>query len=261
MHSPPRHLVVATVLVVISLGLVASEVVQKAWQQLTSVLSPWERSLAAIGPQRAGPTELLDLRGEIGRLENENSELRQRLAAFQEIRDVGPLPSTQEVALANIVLRSNRQGRRHCEIDLGEIDRVVIGTPALVGWNLVGVVVKVQENRSLVRQLTDSESRIAAELYDGEALIGEGSLAGTGKRGELLLNFIEDRQGLEIHRGMRVVAAGLDPRIPRGLFLGTVTAASRSPAVDHWHIEVSPFTIAESCTSLAVLRPAPVSTP
>jgi cell shape-determining protein MreC len=118
----------------------------------------------------------------------------------------------------------------------------------------------VQEGRSLVQLVSDSESRIPAALLDGEMVVAEGVLSGSGKRGLLLLDYIEERDGLQVGVGQRVVTAGSDGRFPPGLVLGTVNAASRSATADHWHVEVVPLREADIADSLLILKfaPAPV---
>jgi rod shape-determining protein MreC len=158
------------------------------------------------------------------------------------------------VVRARIIARTVRQGRRYCELDAGAVDGISIGMAACLGWSLVGAVVGGQEGRSLVQLVSDSESRIPAALLDKEARIAEGVLSGSGRRGLLLLDYIEERDGLQVTAGQRVVTAGTDGRFPPGLVLGTVTAASRSATADHWHVEVAPLREADSADSLLILR-------
>jgi cell shape-determining protein MreC len=122
------------------------------------------------------------------------------------------------------------------------------------GWSLVGLVAGVQEGRCLVQQLSDSESRVPALLMDSEKMIAEGVLTGIGKRGLFLLDFIEDRGGIEVTKGMHVVSAGSDARLPPGLVIGTVSDSSRSSTANHWRVEVTPLRVAEACETLLVLR-------
>ncbi len=60
--------------------------------------------------------------------------------------------------------------------------------------------------------------------------------------------------GAAVLAGQRVVTAGSDGRLPHGLVLGTVTAATRSPTAGHWHVEVAPLREADSADSLLMLK-------
>src|SRR3954470_6679192 len=234
MPTPPRQVLIVVALVAVALLLVVSEVVQQAWSRQAGLLEPWQRALAAKGLADGGGKDLNDLH-ELIHLQSEVATLRARLAEYDSIHGEGGLDPRQAVlgrarvlarmgdanpaaepGLARILARSARQGRRYCEIDLGAIDGVEKGMAAIVGWSRVGVVDGVSEGRSLVRQLTDIESRVPAVLMAGEEPVAEGVIAGTGKRGVLTLEFVEDRQGLKVVPGQSVVTAALPPDIPRG---------------------------------------------
>jgi cell shape-determining protein MreC len=205
----------------------------------------------------------------------ENALLRARLNDYLSIKGEGGFPPEQAVVVrAQIVARTVRLGRRYCEIDAGAVDGVMTGMAACLGWSFVGTVVGVQEGRALIQLITDSESRIPAALIGAEKMsaekagaeksqqeksepekvVAEGVLTGTGKRGLLFLDYIEDRRGLQLNLGQTVITAGTDGRIPAGLVLGTVTHATRSATADHWHIEVTPVREADTAESLLIIR-------
>jgi cell shape-determining protein MreC len=247
MPSRSRHLLVASLLLVLSLALVATGVVRSAWLRMSAVLSP-RRSAAS--PEPATTTleqQLLAAQEQATRLSTENALLRDRLAEYQEIKGEGGVQPPAVVGRGWIFHRSLRQGRRFCELDLGAVDGVEKGMAVVAGWTLIGVVAGISDARCVVQQVTDSESRIPAALYRGQDNL-------------LALTFVEDRPGLEVAVGMRVVTAGLAGPLPRGLVLGTVTAATRATG-DHWRIEVGPLRSAETVDSLLVLRSAVVGPP
>ena len=197
----------------------------------------------------------LRLEEQLVRVNAENAILRSRLQDYLSIKGEGGVPPEQAVVVrARVIARTLRQGRRYCELDAGAVDGVVTGMAVCLGWSLVGTVTGVQEGRCLVQHVTDSESRIPASLLMGDTIIAEGVLTGVGKRGLLLLDYIEDRRGLVVENQQRVVTAGTDGRFPAGLVLGTVAAASRSATADHWHVEVVPMREADTAESLLILR-------
>ncbi len=247
-----RNLVVAGSLAAVALSLAASGVGSWLWGRAGGWLVPVKRGLA--GGDVSGD-ELAALREQVVRLNAENVLLRTRLGEYAAIRGGSGVPLEQSVVVrARIIARTLREGRRYCEIDAGAVDGVTKGMAACLGWSLTGLVAGVQEGRALVQLVSDGESRIAAALIDGEKVIAEGVLRGTGRRAKLILDYVEDRDGLAITPGMQVVTAGSDGRLPPGLALGLVVTAARSSTADHWHVEVAPLREAELADSLLILR-------
>jgi hypothetical protein len=246
-----RFLLIISLLVIASLG---AGVVGSAWGRLDAALRPWQRSLA---PTLAGPDEdPVALREQVVHLGAENVLLRTRLADYAAIKGEGGIDPRQAVlARARIVGRTVRAGRRFIELDAGALDGVLKGLPACVGWSLAGVVAGLQDGRCLVQQITDSESRIPAAILTGTTVLAEGVVAGTGRRGELDMLYVEDRPGLTIVPGLPVVTVGTDERIPSGLVLGAVSSAERSTTADHWRVRIAPLRSAETAESLLVLGP------
>lgn len=238
-----------------------------AWSGLTRFLpggvaqavEPVQRALV-VDEHETPEQRLLRLEEQLVRVSAENALLRTRLQDYLSIRGEGGIPPDQTVVVrARIIARTVRQGRRYCEVDAGAVDGITVGMAACLGWSLVGTVTGVQEGRALVQLVSDSESRIPATLLDGEMVLAEGVLSGSGKRGLLLLDYIEEREGLRVTAGQRVVSAGSDGRFPPGLVLGTVTAATRSPTAGHWHVEVAPLREGDTADSLLMLRFATAS--
>ena len=254
MQAPPRHLTIAVALILITGALAWSGLGKRAWQAIGAPLLPWQRSLAARAEAPADAA-MIQANERLIRLNAENVILRRRLSEYQEIAGEGRVPPAQAVvARGQIVARTLRQGRRFCELDVGAIDGVEVDMAATLGWSLVGMVAGRGPGRCLVREITDSESRIPAALYDEQELLAEGVLRGTGVAGEALLEFVEDRPGLVIAAGQRVVTVGLDRGAPGGLALGTVVAAERSGPSDHWRVTVKPLRSAATSDSLLILR-------
>ena len=151
--------------------------------------------------------------------------------------------------------RTQRPGRRFCELDIGAIDGVEHGMPVVLGWTLIGSVAGLQASRSVVRQISDVDSRVPAGLYSDQEMLAEGVLRGTGTSDEAALELIEERPGLTVAAGQQVVTAGL-AGFPPGLVLGTVSQAQRGGPAGHWQVMVRLLRTAERAESLLVLREA-----
>lgn len=253
MTTSRRQLVVALVLAVLTGALVASGGARRVWQWSAGLVGPWQADLAGRDPDA---DEQAQLRERVIRLNVENVVLRRRLGEYQQIEGDGHLPPAQVVvARGRIIARTQRPGRRFCELDVGAIDGVERGMPVVLGWTLIGSVAGLQAGRCAVRQVSDADSRVPVALYDERELLAEGVLRGTGVADEAALDFIEDRPGLTVVAGQPVVSAGL-AGFPPGLALGTVIAAQRGGPAGHWQITVRLLRTAERADSLLVIREA-----
>ncbi|MBA3709085.1 MAG: rod shape-determining protein MreC [Planctomycetes bacterium] len=227
------------------------------WSRLGNAIEPLQRGLAPIPKEADGVTSL---REQVIRLNAENVVLRTRLSEYLAIKGEGGIPPEQAVVVrARVIARTHRAGRRYCEVDAGAVDGVVKGMPVCSGWSLVGVVAGVQDGRCLVQEVTDSESRIPAAIVDDQQKLAEGVLVGSGRAGQVSLDFVEHREGLTISEGMRVVSAGADGRLPAGLVLGTITSAKLAPGADHWQISLTPLRDTGNVESLLLMRFSPPS--
>lgn len=242
------------VLGVITLLIAATNLRSWAWGHLSHLVRPVQEGLAPQGGPAAA-AELAALREEVIRLNAENVILRTRLSEYLSIRGEGGVPPAEVVVVrGRIIARTQRQGRRFCELDVGAIDGVSKGLPACSGWSLLGVVVGVQEGRCLVQEVSDAQSRIPAAIVDAHQKVAEGVLAGGGSAHALRMDYVEVQEGVEIGPGMQVVTAGGDGRLPAGLVLGTVTTAVRGGVGEHWQIGVEPVRTTDNLESLVLIR-------
>ncbi len=242
MITSRRHLMVALVLAILTAALVASGGARRLWQWFAPAVTSWQGDLSA----RGGVEDQVQIQERMIRLNVENVVLRRRLAEYQQIEGEGRLPPAQSVvARGRIVARTQRQGRRFCELDVGAIEGVERGMPVVLGWTLIGSVAGLQP----------VDSRIPAGLYDDKELLAEGVVRGTGDMETVSLDLIEDRPGLVVAPGQSVVSAGL-AGFPPGMALGTVVDARRGGAADHWQVQVRLLRTAERSDSLLVIREA-----
>ncbi len=197
------------------------------------VSSPFEKVLNGTFRPVAG---LLSNAGEIGsvrdennrlRLENEDlrnqvAELQQNAAQIKDLQDALGLtqgdPDLKYLA-GNIVHRDASPFTDVVTIDRGEGDGVQAGMVVLsTKGTLLGKVTKVTKTNAFVRLITDTQSRVTAEVLGTGA---DGSVRGTPGRG---LSF-DLAQG-EIAVGDTLVTAGLGGSYPRGVPIGRVNAVS-----------------------------------
>jgi len=199
------------------------------------VTSPVEKVLDATFRPVAG---LLSNAGEIGsirdennRLRLENEDLRNQLAELQQnaaqIKDLqDALNLTQgdkelKYLPGNIVHRDASPFTDVVTIDRGDGDGLKVGMVVLsTKGTLLGKITKVTNTNAFVRLITDTQSKVSAEVLGTGA---DGSVRGTPGRG---LSF-DLAQG-EIAVGDTIITAGLGGSYPRGLPIGRVNSVSGS---------------------------------
>jgi rod shape-determining protein MreC len=197
------------------------------------ITSPVERVLNGTFRPIAG---LLSDAGEVGsvrdennrlRLENEDlrnqvTELQQNAAQIKDLQDALNLTQGDtdlKYLAGNIVHRDASPFTDVVTIDRGESSGVQVGMVVLsTKGTLLGKVTKVTKTNAFVRLITDTQSRVTAEVLGTGA---DGSVRGTPGRG---LSF-DLAQG-EIAVGDTIITAGLGGSYPRGLPIGRVIAVS-----------------------------------
>lgn len=144
--------------------------------------------------------------------EEENAELKKQLD-FKE--------KTKQNILITKIIGNNLEGtEKTIIIDRGENEGIKLGSPAVVEEGvLIGKVVKIEKDISIVRLLSDNQSKIAATIINREKSLGvvEGGYGLSVK-----MNFIPRNETVQI--GDLVVTSGLEKDTPRGLLIGKVAA-------------------------------------
>lgn len=168
-------------------------------------------------------------RERVAALEQQNEELRARLAELEEarqenerLRDLVDFAEEQELARlgANVIRRPVSIWEGVIVLDRGSTDGIQPGMPVIAAQGLVGQVAEVSPNACTVRLVTDQQSGVAALVQSTRATgVVRGSVSG-----ELTLDFI-DRALLPV-AGDVVLTSGLGGVYPAGIVVGDVTAVS-----------------------------------
>jgi len=145
-------------------------------------------------------------------LEEENAELKKQLRFVEK---------TRYDAVLTKVIGNNLEGtEKTVIIDRGESDGIKSGDPVIVDEGiLIGKVVKTEKDISIVRLLSDNQSKVAATIINREKSLGvvEGGYGLSVK-----MNFIPRNEVVQI--GDLVVTSGLENDVPRGLLIGKIIA-------------------------------------
>ena len=195
-----------------------------------TVTSPIERGFGAIFRPVAG---LLGDAGNIGPLRKENRELRlenerllNEVAELEQFRErVKELEAALNITttetgtqrlIASVVHRESSPFTDVMSIDKGEADGVKPGMVVVsTQGTLLGTVTRVAGNRSFVRLITDSKSKVAAEVQGSGV---EGIVKGTANR---VLEF--DLAQSEVKVGEIVTTSALTGRYPAGISIARVS--------------------------------------
>ena len=225
------------------------------------LVGSWWSLVPAVPSDVATPTAL-ELREERDSLRAQLNDAHRQLQDLAAIQERSQQPLAELIVASGAVLRrSDRAGYHTVSLDVGaSTDGVIRGLPVVLGWSLVGVVAGEDANTSLVRLVTDRHSSIPAMLLDttlssGSQVIAYGACVGTGNWREMELQFIEDRENLHISPGQVVVTAGGPGPIPRGMILGSVTAAQTVAHSDMWEVMVQPWRDSRLASRLTILYP------
>ena len=160
-------------------------------------------------------------------LEEQNEELRARLAELEEARQEnerlrGLVAFAEERKLATlgarVVGRPVSSWEGVITIDRGSDDGVRPGMPVVAAQGLVGQVAGVSASAATVRLLTDQQSGVASMVQSSRALgVVRGSVTGA-----LSLDFV-DRAQLP-QAGDVVITSGLGGVYPNGIVVGDIVS-------------------------------------
>lgn len=106
-------------------------------------------------------------------------------------------------------------------IDVGSSSGVQVGDVTIVSDGfVVGKIVRVTTNRSVVQLMTDAQSRFAGALFSQKENTTVSGVIEGGHGAALVMRLIP--QSVAVGAGDIVVTAGLESGIPRGFVLGTI---------------------------------------
>lgn len=129
-------------------------------------------------------------------------------------------PSAQGI-IASVIARSIVPAQHTVMLDQGSRQGLSLDTALVDAFGVIGRLVEVHRDTSLVMLLTDEESRVAGLI---ERSRETGLLVGRG-RGVCELIYLDE--AADVQEGDRVMTAGLWGSFPKGFALGIVTRVVR----------------------------------
>lgn len=181
---------------------------------------------------------------------SENTRLKSLIQENESLRSLLNLKNkaNYELKVANILSR-DLLNQNLLVIDVGEKDGVVPGQAVVVNDGvIIGKIIEVRADASVVRLLTDALSKIAVNIGEAQNLAGVLSgLLGLGMN----LSYIPQEQ--IINKGDLVVTSSLNEKIPPGLVIGKVEEIKFSQEELFKQATVSPLIDYSTLSLVAVI--------
>ena len=224
----------------------------RATAPVEGVFSGLFRPVASV---LSGIGELDTLRDENDRLRLENEALRNEVAGLQkDAQRVKELESLLQITeggsdatrvVANIVHRASTPFQQEVSIDRGSSAGIEVGMVVLSSQgSLMGTVTKVSGETAFVRLITDTRSKVRAEIAGTGA---EGIVKGTPDRGLVL----DLAQG-DIKVGDAVVTSGLGGNYPKGIPIGVVSDVTGTSQDLYKKVTIQPLVRLGTATTVLV---------
>jgi rod shape-determining protein MreC len=267
-----RTLTTLVVLVLISVTVITLDGSGRAHGLISGV-----RSIASdvFSPVRSGVDDVIDpvgdffagalnygaLQEENHRLEAENGALRQRAVekSFQErqlqqLTALENLPFLDQLPTVTAEVQSidDSNFAATVDIDKGRDEGVALGDPVVGSGGLVGQVVEADHGTSIVRLVTDGQSRVGVTFGNGQFA----TVAGIGPRREMTADFIAT--GVPVTIGEPMYTNGLSgAAYPAGIPVASVTSIRTVPGADQQTVTVRPSADLDSLAYVDVVQWSP----
>ncbi|HLD61143.1 MAG TPA: rod shape-determining protein MreC [Patescibacteria group bacterium] len=182
-------------------------------------------------------------RAELALVREENNALRKQIQ-FKE-------KEKKSLVVAEVVGKEISGTNQVYIINRGSDDKVALNLPVIINDGiLVGKIIKVEKNTSLVRLINDSQSKVAATIINQDHSLG---ILEGGYGISLRLNLIPRNE--VVLAGNQIVTSGLDPTVPRGLLIGSVTEVENEPYKPFQQAIITPASDLSKLFLLSVILP------
>ncbi len=261
----PRHLIITALGVAVVAGGVYAGIFRKIYDYAGSALGtflvPW-RSFSVkmenenrffqnrsefFAAYRQCVETLTDSAALEARLElvmAENQRLREQLS-FQTGNE-------RRLVLADVVGTEQSGNEQIIIINRGTSDGAIVGVPIIVGkGTVVGKIIRVENNQSFARLILDPKSRLEATVINEDRTLG---IVEGGFGVSLRMMFVPRNENILVNQA--IVTSGRDQLIPRGLFIGTVTAVENEAYQGFQRITLSPGTDLTKLTEVSLVLPS-----
>lgn len=185
---------------------------------------------------------------------SENAKLKALVAENEALKAaLGYVPPAGNAAVtASVVSETDSDVLHGLVIDRGFSDGISVGQPVVVGNGLlIGKIFETRRHSSTVMLLTDSHSRLAVSIQNGQDTLG----VLEGDRGlAMSVKLVPQTEALS--EGDTIITSGLEKFVPRGLIVGAVSKVERGDRDPFQSAVVEPFGRAGHPTFVQVLSGA-----
>lgn len=146
----------------------------------------------------------------------ENKELKQTIAELSQLLELKTILADYEVVNASVISRSLASWYDTLVIDKGRIDGIEEGMCVTNGSALVGTIIEVMEDNSIVRLITNSQNKVSAKILDEEVIFG---LIYEYHDNHLIMKGLKNTK---VNLESEVVTTGMSYIYPSGIYIGKV---------------------------------------
>lgn len=216
---------------------------------LTGVFQPVAAFLSNAGNINGLESENRKLRLQNEDLQNRVTQLKQdaaRVTELEQALNISQGAGGGVRVAANIVNRESTPFTDVIAIDRGSHDGIKPGMVVLSSQgSLIGTVTTTFTDSSFIRLITDSKSKVAAQILNSAT---DGIIQGSANR---TLAFVLARGDVKV--GDAIVSSGLGGNYPAGLPIGTVSEVSGSPEDISPKVKVEPMVRLSTAQTVLVL--------
>ncbi len=200
------------------------------------ITRPARGALAWASDLGVSRSRLEDLRAQNERLRARVAELEEARLENARLTELVGLTKAREIdsLAAHVIGRPANAWEGVITIDRGSDDGLTNGMPVLGPLGLLGQTVEVSPSSAKVRLITDPRSGVAAML---QATRADGIVRGSID-GRLTLDFVSVDE--TVTPGDVVITSGLGGVYPKGIVIGEVQSADRTPSALQQLIRITP---------------------
>jgi rod shape-determining protein MreC len=235
-----RDVAAFILLVILSLGIMALDRLGEEFHvsgQLARVFFPFQNLASALVRISFIYRENHFLRAQLTELSSQNALLREQVHELPRLRallDFSQLhPDTLECS--RVVMQVDERMGGGLVIDKGSNSGLARNMTVISTSGLVGRIVKVRRDASLVRRIVDPGYRVSALTQRTRAV----GILGSGIDGRLVMEWVSPNA--EVVPGDTVISSGLGSITPKGVLIGRVSEVSQRPESFSVSLEVEPF--------------------
>ena len=240
--QPPlrRDIAVLVLLVLISTGIMVLDRVSSDFSVvglLSRPFAPFLKLSSRVMALSWLQAENRVLRSNLMTVSRENAVLREQVHEIGRLRDLLGFSETHQGSLtvSTVVLEIETRLGGGIVLDRGSDSGLDENMTVISPDGLVGRIVRVRKNASLVKRVVDPGYRVSALTFRTRAT----GILGRDKTGSLIMEWVSPNA--EIALGDTVISSGLGSVTPKGILIGEVVGIQERPESFSQSLSVRPF--------------------